>query len=84
MADCFFCGAFVGENNGDGGTKGRSIGNRDICEQCLSELKYWLESAVAKSPSTRGETEEGSGSGSSTDVKESTSSDDPFSSKATI
>ena len=53
MTDCFFCGAFVGEVNGDGGVKGRTIGNKDICEQCLSELKYWLNGALAKSPSMR-------------------------------
>ena len=53
LADCFFCGAFVGEVNGDGGCKGRIIGGRDICEQCLSELKYCLETVPSKSPSER-------------------------------
>lgn len=53
LADCFFCGVFVGEVNGDGGCKGRTIGGRDICEQCLSELKYCLESVQSKSPNER-------------------------------
>lgn len=53
MANCLFCDVFVGEDNGDGGVKGRTIGNRDICEQCLGELKYWLEKIEPKSPSTR-------------------------------
>jgi len=53
MSDCFFCGSFVGEETHDGGCKGRTIGNRDICEQCLSELKYMLENVTAKSPSLR-------------------------------
>jgi hypothetical protein len=53
MSDCLFCGTFVGEEVHDGGCKGRTIGNRDVCEQCLSELKYWLESTTPKSPSMR-------------------------------
>jgi hypothetical protein len=53
MADCFLCEDFVGDETGDGGVKGRRIGNRDICEQCLSELKYWLNNINAKSPSDR-------------------------------
>ena len=53
VSDCFFCGAFVGEENGDGGCKGRTIGNRDVCEQCLAELKYWLQGTLARSPSMR-------------------------------
>jgi hypothetical protein len=48
-----FCGAFVGEVNGDGGCKGRTIGGKDVCEQCLGELKYWLEGIKARSPTTR-------------------------------
>ena len=53
MTDCFFCGAFVGEVNGDGGLKGRSVGNKDICEQCLGELKHWLNATLPRSPSMR-------------------------------
>ncbi len=53
MSDCLFCGTFVGEENGDGGAKGRTIGNRDVCEQCLAELKYWLNGTLARSPSMR-------------------------------
>jgi hypothetical protein len=53
MSDCLFCGSFVGEVNGDGGAKGRTIGNRDVCEQCLAELKYWLNGTLARSPSMR-------------------------------
>jgi len=53
MSDCLFCGSFVGEETHDGGCKGRTIGNRDVCEQCLSELKYWLDSTTPKSPSMR-------------------------------
>jgi len=53
MADCFFCGAFVGETNGDGGSKGRTVGNRDICEQCMGELKHWLNATLPRSPSMR-------------------------------
>jgi hypothetical protein len=53
MSDCLFCGSFVGEENGDGGCKGRAIGNRDVCEQCLAELKYWLQGTLARSPSMR-------------------------------
>jgi len=53
MADCFLCECFVGDENGDGGVKGRMIGNRDICEQCLAELKYCMNSIEAKSPGER-------------------------------
>ncbi|MFA6065097.1 MAG: hypothetical protein WCW44_04735 [archaeon] len=53
MSDCLFCNSFVGEESGDGGCKGRTIGTKDICEQCLSELKYVLERITPKSPSTR-------------------------------
>lgn len=53
MADCFFCGDFVGEVNGDGGLKGRTVGNKDICEQCLGELKHWLNGTLPRSPSMR-------------------------------
>ena len=53
MADCFFCGDFVGEINGDGGTKGRTIGTKDICEQCLGELKHWLNGTLPRAPGMR-------------------------------
>jgi hypothetical protein len=53
MSDCLFCGTFVGEETHDGGCKGRTIGNRDVCEQCLSELKYILDLTTPKSPSLR-------------------------------
>jgi hypothetical protein len=58
MANCMFCDTFVGEEQRDGGCKGRTIGNKDICEQCLSELKYILESVAAKSPSERVNTDD--------------------------
>lgn len=80
MADCFFCGAFVGEVNGDGGCKGRTIGNRDICEQCLGELKYCIETVASKTPSERQkETMEEDFEGNDEEI-ESTTEDDPFSS----
>ncbi|MFA5931692.1 MAG: hypothetical protein WC821_05290 [archaeon] len=53
MSDCFFCGTFVGEENGDGGCKGRTIGNKDVCEQCMGELKHWLNGTIPRSPSMR-------------------------------
>ena len=53
MSDCFFCGDFVGDVNGDGGLKGRTVGNKDICEQCLGELKHWLNGTIPRSPSMR-------------------------------
>ena len=53
MSDCLFCNSYVGEESGDGGCKGRTIGTKDICEQCLSELKYVLEGVKPKSPSER-------------------------------
>ncbi len=53
MADCFLCEDFVGEVQGDGGVKGRRIGNRDICEQCLAELKHCMDGIKAKSPDDR-------------------------------
>jgi len=53
MADCFLCECFVGDENGDGGVRGRAIGNRDICEQCLAELKYCMNGIEAKSPGER-------------------------------
>jgi len=53
MGDCVFCDDFVGEVNGDGGVKGRTIGGKDICEQCLGELKFWLNGTLAKSPGMR-------------------------------
>ncbi|MEI7961072.1 MAG: hypothetical protein WCI04_01935 [archaeon] len=53
MSDCFFCGDFVGDENGDGGLKGRTVGNKDICEQCLGELKHWLNGTIPRSPSMR-------------------------------
>lgn len=81
MTDCFFCGAYVGEVNGDGGCKGRTIGNRDICEQCLSELKYCLDTVTAKSPTGRiNETNDEDNSEESEEEIESTTNDDPFSS----
>ncbi|MFA6269519.1 MAG: hypothetical protein WC652_06900 [archaeon] len=53
MGDCVFCDDFVGEVNGDGGVKGRTVGGKDICEQCLGELKFWLNGTLAKSPGMR-------------------------------
>ncbi len=84
MTDCFFCGAFVGETNGDGGVKGRTIGNRDICEQCLSELKYCLETVKAKSPSEREEKLMEEEEENSEEEIESTTSEDPFSSSPKV
>lgn len=53
LANCFFCDDFVGEENGDGGVRGRTVGNRDICENCLSELKHWLNEITPRSPGIR-------------------------------
>jgi len=53
MADCVFCENFVAEETGDGGLNGRLIGNRDICESCLAELKFCMEGIEAKRPSER-------------------------------
>ena len=53
MANCFFCDEFVGEDVRDGGLKGRTVGNKDICEQCLGELKHWLNAALPRAPSMR-------------------------------
>lgn len=53
MSDCFFCGDFVGEVNGDGGVRGRTVGNKDVCEQCLGELKHWLNGTLPRSPGMR-------------------------------
>jgi hypothetical protein len=83
MTDCFFCGAFVGEVNGDGGCKGRTIGNRDICEQCLSELKFCLEQVNSKSPAQREASDEEIESEDSEEIEETTM-DDPFSSAPKI
>ena len=83
MTDCFFCGAFVGEINGDGGVKGRTIGGRDICEQCLGELKYCIETVVAKAPSEREEKlMEEEEENSEEEIE--TTSDDPFSSSPKV
>lgn len=79
MTDCFFCGAFVGEVNGDGGCKGRTIGNRDICEQCLAELKYCLSTVEAKAPSQRERKDDEEEEYTSEEIEETTT-DDPFSS----
>ena len=84
MTDCFFCGAFVGEINGDGGVKGRTIGGRDICEQCLGELKYHLESISAKSPSEREEKVSDEEIENNEEDIESTTTDNPFSSAPII
>ncbi len=80
MTDCFFCGAFVGEINGDGGVKGRTIGGRDICEQCLGELKYHLESIKAKSPSEREEKVSEEENENNEEEIQSSTTDNPFSS----
>jgi len=98
MSDCFFCGDFVGEVNGDGGAKGRSIGNKDICEQCLGEFKHWLNGTLPRSPGMRerklveeddvsSSTEETVASDNSNDDASGSDSDDesnPFSSGAKI
>jgi hypothetical protein len=83
MADCFYCGAFVGEVNGDGGCKGRTIGGRDICEQCLGELKYCLESVTKKSPNER-EVSASEENEFEEDEIENTTSDDPFTSSPRV
>ena len=83
MTDCFFCGAFVGEINGDGGVKGRTIGGRDICEQCLGELKYCIETVTAKTPSEREEKlMEEEQENSEEEIE--TTSDNPFSSSPKV
>jgi hypothetical protein len=50
MAECTFCGSFVGENQDDDGVPGFTIGEKDICMQCLAELKQRLEMVDAKAP----------------------------------
>ncbi len=84
MTDCFFCGAFVGEINGDGGVKGRTIGGRDICEQCLSELKYCLETVSAKSPTQKEENVMDEEQNENDEEIESTTTDNPFSSSPKV
>ena len=85
MSNCLFCDDFVGEVNGDGGTKGFTIGTRDVCKSCLQELKYRLEQVIARSPIDREKNED--------DIKEKEknagevnideeSDGDPFSAKA--
>ncbi len=83
MANCMFCDTFVGEEQRDGGCKGRTIGNKDICEQCLSELKYVLESVTAKSPSERVGSDDDDDYDEEVDVSAS-NDDNPFSSKSKI
>ncbi|HNV01396.1 MAG TPA: hypothetical protein PKK60_03135 [archaeon] len=58
MGNCFLCDDYVGEENGDGGTKGFTIGGREICKSCLEELKYRLSQVEARSPIDREEKEE--------------------------
>jgi hypothetical protein len=79
MAECMFCGDFVGERNGDGGVKGRTVGGRDVCEQCLGELKNVLEQVEKKEPVNRERIEE-SEEYSEAEDSERNSSSDPFSS----
>jgi len=58
MSNCLFCDDFVGEETGDGGVKGLTIGGKDICLSCLQELKYRLSQVEAKSPIDREKTED--------------------------
>ncbi len=48
-----FCGDYVGDETGDGGTKGYTVGDKDICLQCLGELKYRLSQVEPKTPVER-------------------------------
>lgn len=89
MADCFFCGDYVGEVNGDGGVKGRSVGGKDICEQCLGELKHWLNGTLPRSPSMRekkllDDTEEVEAVEEVVDESDDSAEKDPFSSGGKI
>ena len=93
MSDCFFCGTYVGEENGDGGCKGRTVGNKDICEQCLGELKHWLNATLPRSPSMRekplekedDEIEENNSEESQNEEDDiEATSDDPFSSSPKV
>lgn len=81
MANCFLCDDFVGEENGDGGVKGFTIGGRDICKSCLEELKYRLSQVEARSPIDREEKEEIEQT--QTQERETLDEQDPFSAKAT-
>ncbi len=75
MGNCVFCDDFVGEENGDGGVKGRTIGGKDICEQCLGELKFWLNGTLAKSPGMRNTPLKSNESDESSNSSEESSSD---------
>ncbi len=80
MGNCFFCDDFVGEENGDGGAKGFTIGNREICKSCLEELKYRLSQVEARSPIDREEKEE---TVQETNERETLDETNPFSAKVT-
>jgi len=79
-----FCDTFVGEDQRDGGCKGRTIGNKDICEQCLSELKYILDTVEAKSPSERVSSDDEDDSIEASSEVNATGDENPFSSKTKI
>ena len=93
-----FCEDFVGEQNGDGGAQGFTIGKRDVCKACLSELKYRLSQVEAKSPTEReqrvsddDEDTADNNEENTADTKEDTTSEEdseeesnPFSAKAEI
>jgi len=81
-----FCGDFVGDETGDGGTKGFTVGDKDICLQCLGELKYRLSQVEAKTPVERvkktAESEEDSDEVNIDEaVDEEMEAHDPFSAK---
>jgi hypothetical protein len=80
MGNCFLCDDFVGEENGDGGVKGFTIGGREICKSCLEELKYRLNQVEARAPIDREEKEETSEN--NTTEREVLDETDPFSAKA--
>jgi len=78
MSNCVFCDDFVGEENGDGGTKGFTIGNRDVCKSCLQELKYRLDQVEARSPIDREKKEDNQ---EEVEERETLDESNPFSAK---
>ncbi len=81
MGNCFFCDDFVGEENGDGGVKGFTIGGREICKSCLEELKHRLNQVEARAPIDREDSEEQSEENNQ--EREVLDEQDPFSAKIT-
>ncbi|NMA44529.1 MAG: hypothetical protein GX950_01810 [Candidatus Diapherotrites archaeon] len=81
MGNCFLCDDFVGEENGDGGVKGFTIGEREICKSCLEELKHRLNQVEARAPIDREKQEETIEENEP--EQENTEEQNPFSAKVT-